>query len=116
MKQHPDKSPRPSRPWASKWACTLVLLSSQIFVNRSFAEEQVVQDIYTVPKLVAIQNRNYNVNQNLSVLLGYLPSDSFTKGITAGAAYTYYFSDFTAWEVLNAQYVFAQDTGLKRDL
>ncbi len=80
------------------------------------ADDAQVNDIYTVPKLVAIQNRNYNVNQNLSVLLGYLPSDAFTKGITAGAAYTYYFSDFTAWEVLNAQYVFNQDTKLKQSL
>jgi outer membrane beta-barrel protein len=91
--------------------CVLLLVSLP-----SYAEEPKQNDIYTIPKLVAVQNRNYNVNQNLSVLLGYLPTDAFTKGVTAGAAYTYYFSDFTAWEILNANYVFNIDTGLKRDL
>ena len=82
----------------------------------TFAENTEQQDIYTVPKLVAVQNRKYNVNQNVSALLGYLPADAFTKGLTVGAAYTYYFSDFTAWEVLNANYVFNLDTKLKNDL
>lgn len=93
-----------------------LLFAYFIATQSSLANEPSEQDIYTVPKLVAVQNRKYNVNQNLSVLLGYLPQDAFTKGLTTGVAYTYYFSDFTAWEVLNANYVFNLDTGLKSDL
>lgn len=91
-----------------------LFLIAGLFCQIGNAQEQ--NDIYTVPKLVAVQNRSYNVNQNLSILLGYLPDDSFTKGYTAGLAYTYYFSDFTAWEIFNANYVFKKDTGLKQDL
>ena len=95
-----------------------MVIGASFFGSLSFGkeEEKDDSDLYTVPKLVAIQNRNYNLNQNLSLMLGYLPNDAFTKAFTAGAAYTYYFTDFTAWEIVNATYAFKIDTGLRRDL
>jgi outer membrane beta-barrel protein len=88
-----------------------------IFATSAFAaDKETSTDLYTTPKLVAVQNRSYNLNKNFSGLLGYLPSDAFTKAVTLGGAYTYYFSDFTGWEVLNANYAFKIDTGLKKDL
>lgn len=74
------------------------------------------EDLYTTPKLVAVQNRKYNVNKNISFHLGYIPDDAFTKGYVVGGSYTYYFSDFTAWEVVNANYAFKSETGLLKDI
>jgi outer membrane beta-barrel protein len=96
-----------------KLAYTLVLLTLSILPAQAFAIEN---DIYTTPKLVAVQNRKYNVNKNISVHLGYIPDDAFTKGYLVGGAYTYYFSDFAAWETINANYVFKSDTGLLKDI
>lgn len=97
-----------------KWFYTLVLLFITALPAASFAIEE--DDLYTTPKLVAVQSRKYNVNKNISVHLGYIPDDAFTKGYVLGGSYTYYFSDFTAWEVLNGNYVFKSDTGLLKDI
>lgn len=82
----------------------------------SSAAEETRKDIFDVPKPVAVQNRKYYLNKGLTLNLGYLPLDSFTKGLTAGASYAYYFSDFTAWEILNVNYVANINTQLKSDL
>ena len=52
----------------------------------------------------------------MSAVLGYMPMDSFEMGVVLGLSYTNYFSDFTGWEIVNANYVFGIDTGLKDDL
>ena len=100
-------------------ALSLALLISMIpdfALAASSSSDVPAEDIYTTPKLVAVQNRSYNLNKNLSFLMGYLPNDAFTKAVVLGAAYTYYFSDFTGWEIINANYAFKLDTGLKKDL
>lgn len=74
------------------------------------------EDIFAVPKVYAVQNRKYVLGNQLSFTLGYLPMDSFTKGVALGAAYTTYFTDFTGWEVVNATYIANMDTGLKKQL
>lgn len=94
---------------------TLLLLVFTFSPAISTAQDDP-QDNFTIPKLVAVQDRQYNVNKNLSFLLGYLPDDAFTKAVTVGIGYTYYFTDFTAWEIVNANYAFQLDTGLKKDL
>lgn len=72
--------------------------------------------VYDLPKVVAVQNRAYQVNSELSGQIGYLPSDAFNKGYTLGASYTTFFSDFLGWEVVNANYVINSPTNLKKDL
>lgn len=74
------------------------------------------KDVFDLPKLSPVQNRQYYLDHGLAFQLGYMPLNSFNKGINAGASYTYFLSDFVAWEVLNANYVLNQDTALKTDL
>lgn len=78
--------------------------------------EEIKSDIFDVPKVVAVQNRKYYLNKGVTANLGYMPTDSFTKGLVLGGTYTHYFSDFTAWEVLNANYVVNISTDLQSQL
>ncbi len=71
---------------------------------------------YDLPKVVAVQNRSYYVNKDLTFQLGFLPSDPFNKGVTFGVGYTHYFKDYLAWEVANVNYNMNRETGLKRDV
>lgn len=74
------------------------------------------EGIYDLPQVVALQNRTYHVNHGLSFSLGVLPADAFNKGVTIGTAYTYYVTDFVAWEVVNLNYSFNWETDLKKQL
>jgi outer membrane beta-barrel protein len=74
------------------------------------------EDIFAVPKTYAVQNRKYVLGNQLTGELGYMPMDSFTKGVVLGASYTTYFTDFTGWEMINANYIIGIDTGLKNQL
>jgi outer membrane beta-barrel protein len=101
-------------------ATRIILFSFLLAVAPTFShsaptnEDQ--QDPFDLPKLVALQNRAYLVNRALNFQLGYLPSDAFNKGVIIGASYAYYFTDFAAWEIVNANYSFNMPTDIKRDL
>lgn len=71
---------------------------------------------YDLPKVVAVQNRAYQVKNELTLQGGYLPTDAFNKGFPIGASYTHFFSDYFGWEVINANYSFNSETNLKNDL
>jgi outer membrane beta-barrel protein len=73
-------------------------------------------DIYDVPKVTTVQNRIHDYSSELTVQGGYLPMDPFTKYISYGGSYTYFFSDFTAWEVVNANMNSPLVSGLRTDL
>ena len=80
----------------------------------AFAEPP--SDVYDLPKVVAVQNRAYQVTRELTLQAGYLPSDAFNKGYVLGSSYTYFFSDYLGWEIIDANYVINSATGLKSDL
>lgn len=67
-------------------------------------------------KLVAVQQRRYHMEHELSFALGTLPLDAFYKGVTGDIAYTWHFSEKWAWEVVNAGYSQDVDTGLRTTL
>lgn len=73
-------------------------------------------DPYDVPKLVALENRLYNVKHELSPMLGYYPMDAFNKSFVVGASYSYFFESYKGWEILNLQYAINQETDLKKQL
>lgn len=92
-----------------------LLIALQLFSVNVVAQESD-EDIFAVPKTFAVQNRKYKLGSQYSAHLGYMPMDSFTKGVVLGASYTKYFTDFTGWEVINANWVMDIDTGLKKQL
>lgn len=71
---------------------------------------------YDLPKLVAIQNRPYFLNKDLSFQMNVLPSDPFNKGFATGFSYTHYFKNYFGWEIINFNYNFNVETDLKSDL
>jgi len=78
--------------------------------------KKVPSKYYNLPKVVAVQNRPYYLNKDLTLQLGTLPSDAFNKGFTAGLSYTHFFSDYFAWEVINTNYNFNVKTDLRGDV
>lgn len=94
----------------------IVLFSWVVCIPAPQAVAQENTDIYSIPKAYAVQNRKFTLGSQLTGYLGYMPMDSFTKGYQFGAAFTTYFSDFSGWEVVNANYVLDEDTGLKGDI
>src|ERR1017187_39163 len=71
--------------------------------------------IDSAPKVVAVQDRGFFLNKELTFQVGYLPLDSFTKYLAFGGGYTHYFSDFFGWEVVQGAYASPIPTGLEID-
>lgn len=71
------------------------------------------KEFYDLPKVVAVQNRPYYSNKDLTFQVGWLPSDAFNKGYSAGVSFTAYFLDYLGWEIINANYVANSETSLK---
>lgn len=89
------------------------LISGLFFVSSGWAKPPA--KFYDLPKVVAVQDRPYFNKHDLTFQAGWLPSDAFNKGFSAGVTYTYYFKDYLAWEVVNANYVVNQETSLKSE-
>ncbi|MCC6276484.1 MAG: outer membrane beta-barrel domain-containing protein [Oligoflexia bacterium] len=95
----------------SNWAAGAILLLMSYHV---FAQTNA--DLYAIPKMSTLQNRNYSSGDEITIQGGYLPLDPYTKFIGVGLVYTHAFSDFTAWEIVNANYSINLVSGLRRDL
>ena len=92
----------------------VVWLTSFFFLTQTYAAPP--GQYYDLPKLVAIQNRPYYVNKDLTLQIGVLPSDPFNTGLTTGLTYTHYFKDYIGWEIVNINYNFNKETSLKQDI
>jgi outer membrane beta-barrel protein len=57
-----------------------------------------------IGELEIIQNRKYDLLNEISLLGGGLPGDPYYKGITATLGYAIHFSDFAAWEIAQFTY------------
>lgn len=63
-----------------------------------------------------IQNRKYDLLHEITLLGGGLPADPYYKGISATVGYTLHVTDFVAWELAQATYVYGVDTKLKKEV
>lgn len=93
------------------------LISFSILPSAHAADEDGVgkRDVYDLPTPVAIQGRTNNINESLSLNLGYIPSDSFNRGFPISANYSFYFKPYLAWEVASFTYNVNKETQLKQD-
>lgn len=64
----------------------------------------------------AVQNRQFSMAHEFGASFGTVPTDPFDKGITVGGSYAWHFNPMWAWEVVNFNWVFHVDTGLKKEL
>ncbi len=81
-----------------------------------FLSTSVLADIYDVPRVGTVQNRQHDYNSEFTLQGGYLPMDPYTKYLAYGGSYTYFFSDFTAWEIVNGSVANPLVSGLRTDL
>ena len=68
------------------------------------------------PASRVIQKRKFELNHEISLMVGELPASPFYKGVTLNAGYTLHFSNYVAWQILNFTYSIDIDTDLKREL
>jgi len=67
-------------------------------------------------EVYAIQNRIFDRDHEVDLLLGYIPNDDFHELVPVGAQYTFNFNENLAWEVVRAQYYLNWEKDLKEDL
>lgn len=72
-----------------------------------------VQELENPGLTNAVQSRPYRMGHELSLAVGVLPLDSFSKGVYPQVSYTLHFSDTFAWTLGRAAWNFGIDTGLK---
>lgn len=84
--------------------------------HNSFAQKSKDTDPFDLPQVVAVENKKYNPWKDATVQVGVLPLDAFYKAISVGGSYTYSYTSFMSWEVVNANFAFKQDTDLKKNL
>lgn len=87
-----------------------------VFTFLSFTTAVSHADAYDHAKVVAVQDRAYTVNKEMSALVGVLPLDAFNKTIFGGASYTYAWKPQYSWELLNISAATNIATSLKTDL
>lgn len=90
-----------------------MLCAALIVSGSALAQVEALENPGTV---VAVQDRQYRMNHELTLGLGVLPLDAFYKGVIAQVAYTYHFTDHFAWQVGRGAYSYNLDTGLKDQL
>lgn len=94
--------------------CLLVFSGTSVYA--AVDETGVVKrDVYDLPTPVAIQGRTNNIDQSISLNVGYIPSDSFNRGFPVTLNYAFYFKPYLAWEVVSYSYNINRETKLKQD-
>ncbi|MFK8137896.1 MAG: hypothetical protein AB8E15_06025 [Bdellovibrionales bacterium] len=91
-----------------------LIISITLVTQLLFAE--LPEEVFKAPELVAIQNKSNYLDHDLSVGLGLLPSDAFNKGVTLGVSYTYFYENYSAWEIIQFRQSFNLEQTLKTDL
>jgi outer membrane beta-barrel protein len=67
-------------------------------------------------RLLAVQQRKFNLTHELMVGGTFEPQDAFSKGLAPELAYIYHLDDAWSWEVLRGGYLAQLATGLRTQL
>lgn len=67
-------------------------------------------------QLEVLQNRKYNLLNEIFIEVGGLPADAYNKGLTGTVGYALHLSQFVAWEVGQFTYSYTINSGLKDKL
>lgn len=100
----------------SLFGILLLSLMSTLAPVQGYAQSDSLDDRERSYSSVVVQNRRHDPTHEFSAMIGVLPLDAFTKGLTVGGAYTLHFTELLAWEVVQFNYSFHFDTDLKADL
>ncbi len=75
-----------------------------------------VEELQNPGRVLAVQDRYYQLNHELVLGGGLLPGDAYYKGISAQLAYAYHFTDALAWQVARGTYSYNLATSLRKEL
>ncbi|MEZ4273261.1 MAG: hypothetical protein R3C68_18035 [Myxococcota bacterium] len=95
------------------WVGLLLLGVSVVWAPAAHAQLEFET---TRPRVFSIQERPYHLGHEFSLGLGVLPLDAFYVGAVLGGSYTYHFTDFWAWELINLNFSKNFDTALEGEL
>lgn len=93
-----------------------VLLVALLLPAAAFAQLAQTEELENPGTVLAVQERAYKMNHELTLGVGVLPLDAFYKGLTAQVGYTYHFTDSFAWTVGRGLYSYNLNTGLRNQL
>lgn len=93
---------------------SLYVLSFLVFCSANSWAQKI--DPYEVPEIFAVENRKFVPEDNISLIANILPLDAYYKALSASLSYTHMFSNSWAWEIINGNIAFTQNTSLKEDL
>ncbi len=96
----------------------IFFVSILVFSLISLSEGSARGDVYTEaanakPKVIAVQHKDYSLDDEITLNLSYLPIDSFNRYLAVGGSYTHYYTNYLGWEVLNIADSFNSSTGLQ---
>ncbi len=81
-----------------------------------FARAEIKPDYFSLPKVVAIEERKYDRRSELAVGLGYFPSNAYNRYFSGSLSIAYKFSPSWGWEVARFDTMREEETALKKEL
>ena len=81
-----------------------------------FAGAGIKADYFSLPKVVAIEERKYDRSFELAVGLGYFPSNAYNRYFSGSLSGFYKFSPSWGWEVFRFDAMREEETALKKEL
>lgn len=82
------------------------------FLQIAKADEFSTFEQSNLPIISAVQKRPNQLTNELGFHASFLPMDHFNTYYAVGGAFTHWFNDYMAWEVLNLNYAKNSPTGL----
>ena len=81
-----------------------------------FARAEIKPDYFSLPKVVAIEERKYDKRFELAFGLGYFPSNAYNRYFSGSLSGTYKFSSSWGWEIIRFDAMREEETALKKEL
>ena len=94
----------------------IAAIMATAFMSPESVFAETAKDPYSVPEVVAVENKLFEPSRELNFQIGILPLDAFYKALLLSAAYTHYFESYWGWEVVNGTAAITQETNLRSDL
>ena len=93
--------------------CLIVFV---FLLSPSLVQAGIKPDYFSLPKVVAIEERKYDRRFELGVGLGYFPSNAYNRYFSGSLSGFYKFSPSWGWEVFRFDAMREEETSLKREL
>lgn len=91
-------------------------LFSIFFIYSLASQAELKQDYFSLPKVVAIEERQYDQIFEVSVALGYLPSNAYNRYFSGSVSGIYKFASTWSWELFRYDLLREEETSLKDEL